>query len=174
MKTLKNPKCELSADGKQITIVADVVDQPFNGLLVTRVSHGHLNPDHSQHPRRIQSSSEAVFCESSRGKFAMPNDVFAAIAAACEPGTTFPPHFKKSSKPGSVEVVSELPFTLQWQISDNADPHGTYPPPVAVWTDIAGADKPTLDESAIPVGKFIRCKATNAAGTTITRWAKKE
>ena len=171
MKTLIEP--QITVDGDKITIVAKIVDQPFNGLLVTRVSHGHLNPDHPNHPRRIQSSNEAVFVESHRAKFSMPNDFVIAIATAVEPATSFAPLFKKHSVPGNVEVVSESPVSYQWQVSDNAFPTGTFPLPPAIWNDISGATNATLDESTIKPGQWIRCVTKNATGTTTSQPAQK-
>ena len=174
MKTLTNPRTTISTDGKTATIVVDIEDLQFNAMLTTRVSHGHLHPEHMAHPRRIQSSNAAVFLESPGAKVAITNDTLAAIISVIEPRTSFAPVFKKSSVPGNVKVVSETPVTFQWQISDNAFPEGIYPPPVAVWSNIDGATAETLDESKVPVGKWIRCIATNATGSTITKPAKKE
>jgi hypothetical protein len=149
-------------------------------MLVTRVSHVHVNPDNVKHGRRIQSSNEAVFLEAMGGvKVAIPNDFIAAVMAVVEPATTFPPHFTHESKPGSVKVVSEIPHNLQWQVSDhqfhipNNVTEGWKPPEPAVWDDIAGETSEVLDESKVTPGKFIRCVATNAAGKSITPPVKK-
>lgn len=174
MKTIKNPIVTLSPDGKKVTIVCDVVWQEVNHMLTTRVSHGHLNSEHVKHPRVVQSSNTATFLKSRHGHFSMPNEVLVAIAAAVEPRTTFAPQFKRTSKPGCVECVSETPVTYQWQISDDAFPTGTFGNvPVAVWTDIAGATSATLDENLIADKKWIRCVATNATGSTVTKPAQK-
>jgi hypothetical protein len=175
MKTLTNYKIKLSDDGKSVSITADVIDQPFSGMLITRVSHGHQNPVNTKYIRRIQSSNEAVFVESRQGKFALSNDFVAAIAAVVEPKTTFAPHFHKNSVPANVSVASETPVTYQWQISDNAYPEASEPhtpPPAAIWTDIVGATDAKLDETKIANGKWIRCVATNATGATITQPAR--
>lgn len=174
MKTLVNEKVTLSSDGKTVNITAEIKDIPFSGLLVTRVTHQHINPENIHHGRAIQSSNEAVFLKTRNGSVAFPNDFMANIAMAVEPLTSFPPKLKKSSKPGALEVVSELPVTYQWQISDNAFPEGVHPPPVAIWTDIPSATSATLDESTIAIGKWIRCVITNGAGTFTTNPAKKD
>lgn len=173
MKTLKSPIVKLSADGKKVTIECDVVWQEVNHMMTTRVSHGHLNPDYHKHPRVVQSSNTAVFIKSRHGHFQIPNDVLAAIAAVIEPRTTFAPQFKKSSKPGCVDCVSELPVTYQWQISDDPAPIGTFPPPVAKWDDIPNATEKEFNTSSIADGKWIRCIATNLSGSTVSQHAKK-
>jgi hypothetical protein len=177
MKTLINEKVVLSADGKSVTIIADVVDQPFSGLLVTRVSHHHVNPDNIKHPRRIQSSNEAVFMEAPGTKAAIPNKFIAAIFAAIEPKTTFAPIFKKTSVPGDVQIISETPVTYQWQVSDDAFPKATAdrtPPPPAVWADISGEINPKTDLASVKLGQWIRCVASNASGKTISKPAQKK
>lgn len=168
MKTLINPVTTLSADGKQVTIICDVEDIKVNELLTTRVTHGHLNPDNQQHPRSIQSSNVAIFIRSRAASISIPNETFAAIASVVEPLTTFAPVFKKHSS-GAVTVVSELPLKFQWQVSENAFPEGTHPPPVAVWTDIAGATKPEFDFAGIKPGQWTRLVATNLSGSTTTK-----
>lgn len=173
MKTLKNAQVKLSEDGKSVTIVCDVVWQEVNHLLTTRVSHGHLNADNMKHPRMIQSSNTAVFLKSRNGNFSIPNDVIAAIAAVVEPKSTFSPVIKTGSTPENLMVISELPVTYQWQISDNPKPEGKYPPPVALWKDIAGATLKSVDENSIADGKWIRCVISNAAGSIITHPAQK-
>ena len=175
MKTLTDPK--ITVTGDQITICATIKDLPFNGLLVTRVSHGHVNPANPSHPRRIQSSNEAVFVEAPGEKVSFPNSFVAAIAAAVAPKTTFAPILDQSSTPGDVKVISELPYTVQWQQSDDAMPKATKPdtlPPQAVWTDIAGENSEKLDESAVKVGQWIRCVLSNASGVRISNPAQKK
>ena len=174
MKTLLNPVISV-AEGK-ITIVADIQDVPFNGLLTTRVSHMHINPDNMEHHRRIQSSSECVFCEFNGGKLAIPNEVIAKIAAYAAPESSFTPKFKRGSTPKGVVIASETPVSIQWQISDDAFPMATKPdtlPPEAIWNDIPGATSEKLDDSFVKSGQWVRCVATNLAGKTITKAVKK-
>lgn len=169
MKTLRH--AEISVEGDTITIKAKIVDQPFSGILITRVTHGHLNLENTRHPRRIQSSSEAVFVEAPNAKVAIPNKFISRIAAAMEPLTSFPPKVRPESQPNAILVWSEIPATYQWQISDNPKPIADKPhtpPPPAIWTDIDGETKNTIDESKIENGKWIRCVVKNGAGTTIT------
>ena len=116
MKTITAAKATLSADGKTVTAVFDVSDQPFNSLLTTRVSHGFVNPLHPAHHRRIQSSNAAVFCEARGAKAAIMNEALADVFAALEPKTTFLPQLKKTPN-GTIQVISETPVTLQWQSS---------------------------------------------------------
>lgn len=175
MKTLTKP--QITVEGDTVTIVAKVEDLPFNGMLVTRVSHLHLHEENSRHPRRVQSSNEAIFIESPNGKMAIPNGFFAEIAAHVAPETSFAPMFRKCSKPCCVETVSETPVKFQWQVSDNAFPEADKPhtpPPAAVWSDIEGATERTINEDSVPSGKWIRCVATNSTGTTITKPAQKK
>lgn len=163
MKTITSSKSTLSADGKELTIVCQVSDQPFNSLLTTRVSHAYSNPLHQAHPRRIQSSNAAVFCEGPCGngktaKAAIMNEVLAEIFAALEPMTTFAPQLKKTAD-GTVHVISETPVTFQWQVSaDNK-----------AWADIAGATAAMLDDSTIPAGQWTRLVMTNSTGATMTK-----
>ena len=167
MKTITSSKSTLSADGKELTIVCQVSDQPFNSLLTTRVSHGFVNPLHQAHPRRIQSSNAAVFCEAPAGKgktakAAIMNEVLADIFAALEPLTTFAPQLKKMAD-GTVHVISETPVTFQWQVSTDK----------VNWKDIPGATAATLDAAATTVGDWSRLVITNATGTTITNPTQK-
>lgn len=171
MKTLTSP--QITVDGDKITIVSTIKDLPFNNLLTTRVSHGHLHPENLRHPRRIQSSSAAVFVESPAGKIAIPNQFIAAIAAYAFPASSFTPVFKAGSNPNKVMVVSETPVTFQWQVSDNeafviSDKPNTAPTP-AVYTDIPNATGDSLDESLVKSKQWIRCVATNLAGQTISK-----
>lgn len=169
MKTLRS--AEISVEGDTITIKAKIVDQPFQGILITRVTHGHLNHENMRHPRRIQSSSEAVFVEAPMAKIAIPNKLVSRIAAAMEPMTSFPPKIKRESKPNEILVCSEIPVTYQWQISNNPKPIADKPhtpPPPAIWNDISGETSNIIDESKVEVGKWIRCVVKNAAGTLIT------
>lgn len=175
MKTLTKPK--ITVNGDEITIVAKIVEQPFNKLLVTRVSHGHVNPDNVRHPRRIQSSNEAVFIESPAGKFAMPNEVIAAIAAHACPESSFAPVFVAGSTPDGVKVTSETEVTYQWQVSDNPAPIADKPntsPPEAVWTDIPTATNAKLDQTLVAEKKWVRCVATNLTGKTISKPIQKQ
>ena len=177
MKTLANSKTTLSADGKSVTITADVLDAPWSEFLVTRVTHGHLNPANPRHHRHIQSSNAAVFVRAGRNTFAIPNDVLVAIAANIEPATGFAPLFKKGTLPPKVDVISETAVTFKWQVSDNAFPLADKPhtpPPVVAWTDIVGQTTNTLDEASVKVGQWIRCIASNASGTTISQPAQKK
>ena len=177
VKTLSNAKTVVSADGKTVTITADIVTAPWNEMLVTRVTHTHLNPDHQDHVRHIQSSNAAVFVRHRGFTFAVPNDVFAAIAAVIEPNTTFAPHFRRGTLPPKIEVVSELPMTLQWQVSEAAFPMAVAPhtpPPPAVWTDVQSQTAASLDESTLKNGQWVRCVATNSVGTTISQPVKFE
>lgn len=174
MKTLTNP--QITVEGDKVTIVCQVKDLKLNRMLVTRVSHGHINPENARHPRRIQSSSEAVFIESPSGKLAIPNMVIAAIAAHAAPETSFPPVFQSDSTPNSVKVASETPVALQWQVSDNPAPIAEKPdtaPPAAVWADIAGATGESLEENLVKPKQWIRCVATNLAGKTISKPVQK-
>ena len=174
MKTLTDPK--ISVTGDQITICATIVDKPFNALLVTRVSHSYINPDNPRHPRRIQSSNEAVFLEAPGAKVAIPNEFITAVIAVVEPRSSFAPILHHHSKPGDIKVVSELPHTVQWQICDDPKPFSTVhdtPPPPAVWTDIPGETSEKLDESKVPTGHWVRAVLVNASGTSITIPTKK-
>lgn len=163
MKTLTSVKVTVTGD--DITICGKIQDIPFNGFLVTRVSHGYLHPEHMKHPRRVQSSNQAVFVEAPGIKFAIPNEVIAQIAAAAEPKTTFAPVFKRGIKLPCVSVISEIPHKVQWQISDSQK---------GPFSDIEGATSETLDESKVPVGKWIQCVAINATGKTTTQPAEKK
>ena len=169
MKTIINPRTVVAPDGKSAVITVDIVDQPFNAMLITRVTHTHLNPTNVKHPRHIQSSSEAVFVRSRNGTAAMPNDTVIEIFAAIEPATTFAPVFKKNATPVSVAVASELPATFQWQISDYVSSAPTPPPASAKWSDIPGATNAKLDESALKDGQWVRCVASNAVGSTASQ-----
>lgn len=172
MKNLTNPKITVSEDGKSVTIVADIQDTPFQENIITRVTHPH-NDVVASHVRHVQSSNAAVFVRHRGNGFFMPNEIIIAIASAIEPATSFPPHFHGVDK---LTVHSELPFTLQWQVSDDAFPKANKPhtpPPDAIWTDIEGQTKPELDkEAAIKSGQWIRLVATNAAGKTISKPVK--
>jgi hypothetical protein len=153
MKTLINPQVTVAEDGKSATIVVQIVDAPFNGLLTTRTTHTHLNPDNMAHPRRIQSSNQAVFLEAPGVKVAMLNETIAAIFAAIEPKTTFAPVLKKE-KDGTIKVLSETPVKLQWQVSDDGK----------AWTDVAGANARVMQSGDIKPGQWKRLVATNATG----------
>jgi hypothetical protein len=162
MKTLVEPK--ITVTGDSITICAKIKEMPFNGFLSTRVSHFYLHPDHLAYPRRVQSSNQAVFVESPDAKFAIPNDVVIAIAAASEPLVTFAPKFKRGVPLPKVQVISETPHSLQWQISDSA---------LGDFKDIEGATTDTLDETKVEKGKWVQCVVTNATGKTTTPPAEK-
>ena len=157
----------MSEDGKKLTVVFDVAEQPFNSLLTTRVSHAYVNPLHQAHPRRFQSSNAAVFCEAPAGDgttatAAILNEVLADIFAALEPKTSFVPQLKKMDT-GKVHVVSELPVTFQWQVSSDGNQ----------WTDIAGATAQNLDDAATQPGQWARLVITNKKGATITKPVQK-
>lgn len=174
MKTLKNLVATL--DGTKMTIVADVVDEPFNEWLVSRVTHGYINPENQDHPRHVQSSNAAVFVRHCNNGFFIRNDDLVKIATLAEPCTSFPPKLKDGSVPPKLEFYSETPIKYQWQVSDNPLPMATAPhtpPPPAVWTDISGQVGDTLDESTVEVGKWVRCVATNMSGSTISQPVKK-
>jgi len=158
MKTLINARTTVSADGKTATIVVDVADYAFNALLTTRVSHGHLNPDNPKHPRRIQSSNQAVFLEAPGFKGSIPNETIAAIWAVISPASTFAPVMAKA-KDGSVKAISELPVSFQWQSS----------PDDKTWTDIAGQTSQTLPDGIVAVGEWKRLIISNAKGNFITK-----
>jgi len=167
MKTIISSKSTMSADGKELTIVCQVSDQPFNSLLTTRVTHAYSNPLHQAHPRRIQSSNAAVFCEAPAGggktaKAAVLNEVLAEIFAALEPRTTFLPQVKKAAD-GTTHVISETPVTFQWQAStDNVN-----------WKDIPGQTDGNLAPSATADGEWSRLVITNSTGSTVTKPTKK-
>ena len=166
MITLLSPKTVVAADGKSCTVTMDIVDQPFNALLVTRVTHHHTNPDNPAHPRRIQSSSEAVFLESPKFKGAIPNETIAAIFAAIAPQSTFAPTVSQS-KDGKITVASETPITMQWQVTDEVKPKPLIsgePRPNVIWTDILGATESVLPDDAIKPGQWKRLVVTNATG----------
>lgn len=163
MKTLTQP--QVTINGDTVTITAKIVDMPWNRMLLTKTTHGYVNPDNMKHPRRVVASSSAVFLEAPAGKVAMPNDFFAAISAAIEPKTTFAPVLQKGSTPNKVTVLTELPHTVQWQEADSA---------VGPWTNIAGATTDALDESTVANGKWVRCQITNAAGVTNSKPAQKQ
>jgi len=157
MKTITAAKATLSPDGKTLTAVFDVADQPFNALLTTRVSHTFINPLHSAHHRRIQSSNAAVFCESRQTKAAILNEALAEVFAALDPATTFAPQLKQYD--GKVNVISETPVTLQWQVSDDGK----------TWSDIPGATGPTLDDAATKPGQWSQLVITNSTGRTVSQ-----
>ena len=161
MKTITSAEATLSADGKTLTVICDVSEQPFNSLLTTRNSHFHINPLHDAHPRRIQSSNAAIFCEAptpdhKTAKAAILNEAVAAIFAVLEPQTTFLPQLKKMDT-GAIHVISEIPVTFQWQVSDDNK----------TWMDIAGQTGANLDDAATQPGQWSRLVITNAAGSTI-------
>lgn len=172
MKTLSLKNIILSDDGKSVTITADIADLPFNKLLVTRVTHTHVNPDNHKHGRAVQMSNEAIFVHSRRGSVALSNDFFAKIAATVEPLTSFPPVIQKGSI-GKIKVVSELPITYKWQVSDDAFQKGTHPLPEPQWQDIPNSNSESLDESTIEENKWVRCVVTNGAGMSVTQAAQK-
>ena len=162
MKIITGAKCTISADGKTITAVMDVDEQPFNSMLLTRVSHGYANPLHPAHHRRIQSSNAAVFLESTDERAAIANEALVDIFNTFAPNTTFLPQLKKVDS-GEIHVISELPVTFQWQSStDNK-----------TWADIAGATAAKLDESIIKPGDWFRLVITNAKGQSIVAPMKK-
>jgi hypothetical protein len=172
MKNLSNAKITVSEDGKSVTITADIQDTPFQENIITRTTHPH-NDVVANHVRHVQSSNAAVFVRHRGSGFFMPNEIIIAIGAAIEPATSFPPHFHGVDK---LTVHSELPFTLQWQVSDNAFPKAEKqqtPPPPAIWNDIEDQTKPELDkDSAVKSGQWIRLVATNASGKTISKPVK--
>jgi hypothetical protein len=170
MKNLTSPKVTISEDGKTATIVATIEDSPFQENIITRVTHSHTDII-AEHVNHVQSSNAAIFVRHRCHGFFMSNETFIAIAAAIEPCTSFPPHFHQDN--GELIVHSKLPFTLQWQVSDNAFPVAEKPhtpPPSAVWTDIPDQTAASLSEDApVKAGQWIRLVATNAAGTTISK-----
>lgn len=168
MKYITNPKVTVAPDGKSGSLTFDIIEKDFNQILTTRVSHGYLHRDNHRHPRRIQSSNEAVFVESPYAKAAMSNEVIAEIMAAVEPFTSFPPVLKAGMKPNAVHVISELPVKFQWQMTDDPAPKSKDTPKEAVWNDIAGETNAHLDETKIPKGLFVRLIITNGAGKTIS------
>lgn len=175
MKILTNAKTVVSTDGKSVTITAEIVDEPWNEMLVSRTTHGFLNPNHQGHPRHVQSSNAAIFCRHRGFTVALPNDVWVAIAAAIDPNTSFAPLFKPGTVPPNIETISESPVTFQWQVSENAFPQAEKqqtPPPPTVWSDIPGQTAASLDESTLKDGQWIRCVATNATGSTISKPAQ--
>jgi hypothetical protein len=100
------------------------------------------------------------------------NEDFVKIATLAEPCTSFPPKLKDGSLPPKLEFISEAAVTFQWQVCDNPRPMATEPhtpPPAAGWTDIPGQTSDTISEDSVPVGKWVRCVATNPTGTTITQ-----
>ena len=151
MKSIQKCTFNIAADGKSGTMAFEIVDAPFNRLLISRNTHNHSNPDATKHPRHIQSSNEAVFVFSRMIGFFIPNKCIAQLAAAVEPKTTFAPVFKKDGT-----VASEIPVTYQWQVSDDGK----------TWTNINGETNPTVDAADIKPGQWTRCIATNANGST--------
>ena len=177
MKTLLNPKALLSADGKTVTLTCDVAELPYGSQLTRKVSHGYLHPENIKHQRGIIATSDVVLVESRYGKAAITNAVLAALGAAVEPKTSFAPVFKKGSSPAGVDVLSETPFTLQWETTDKPNPipqtHGK-PMVQPIWTPIKDATGPKIDESSIPVGLWVRCVATNSTGSTASQPAQRK
>jgi hypothetical protein len=169
MKTLSNPKTVVSKDGKSVTITADIVDQPINENIITRVTHGHVDMI-ANHMRHIQSSKAGVFVRHRGYSFVVPNDVMVSIAAAVEPATSFPPIFHGVDK---LTVHSELPVEYQWQVSDDAFPVAVKPhtpPNPAVWADLPAQTADSLSKEApVKPGQWIRLVATNATGKTISK-----
>jgi hypothetical protein len=172
MKNLTNPQITVSADGKTATIVCAIEDSPFQENIITRVTHANMDVI-AGHTRHVQSSNAAVFVRHRGWGIFIPNETIIAIAAAIEPATSFPPHFHQGDK---LVVHSELPVTLQWQVSDNAFPVADKPhtpPPPAVWADLPAQTAASLDANApVKPGQWIRLVATNAAGTTISKPVK--
>lgn len=157
----------MSADGKTLTIVCEVAEQPFNSMLTTRVTHSYINEMHQAHQRRIQSSNAAIFCEAPGGngatvKAAILNEALADIFAALEPLTTFLPQLKKLDD-GKVHVISETPVTFQWQISTDGK----------TWSDLTGETKSNITEGLIKPGEWSRLAMTNSTGTNISKAVQK-
>lgn len=169
MKTATNPQVAVAKDGKSATITVAIEDLPFNENIITRVTHPHQDII-AEHVRHIQSSNAGVFIRHRGISFIIPNETLVAIGAAIEPGTSFPPKFHQGDK---LAVHSELPTTLQWQVSDNAFPVADKPhtpPPPAVWADLPAQTAASLaDDAPVNPGQWIRLVATNAAGTTISK-----
>ena len=171
MKTLTSPKISISDDGKTVTIVADIVEKPFSTFFIQRSTVSHFNPQNIKHPRHILISNEGVFAFHHQHGFAFTLEDFAAIAAAVEPKTSFAPEFSKSDDPLSVNVISELPVTYQWQFTDRIKPVAVdaksgKKPEAIVWTNISGANQKTLDKAAVKPALFVRCVVTNAVGSS--------
>lgn len=152
MKTITNVK--ITVIGDKMTMTADVADIQFSGFLTTRVTHGHLNPDNTRHPRHVQSSSEAVFVKHGRFGVAIPNDVLIEIAAQIEPKTSFAP-LLKSPKPLTVSAISESEVSYQWMIFDGKD-----------WKPIEGETKDELNKSKVKADDKVKCVVGNLSGSS--------
>jgi|ERR1700722_9493418 len=177
MKTLQGVKTTMSADGKSVTITADIIEKDFPQFMVQRVTVGHLNPANMAHPRHIQVSGDALYIKSFGNGVALSLDSLVAIAAVIEPKTSFAPVLKKLTADSlTVQISTELNPDFQWQISDDAFPKAKIPTPrppsgtklvapPAVWTDIEGQTTATLDPSKVKKGQWVRCVASSEAGS---------
>jgi hypothetical protein len=170
MKTIKNAQFSVK-DGK-VMMVADIADDQINTMFVQKVSCDYVNPINIQHRYRLTLSSEAAFVESSRKRCFCPNDILVQLACAIEPEISFPPIFRQSNSDFKAIVTSELPVTFKWQQSENPFPIASKehtPPPPAKWDDVDGQVSSDFDASKAVSGKWLRCMASNAAGSAISK-----
>jgi len=160
MKSLTNSKATVSPDGRSVTITADIVDKDYSLILAQRVSIGYLNRKNMRHPRLVQLSNEAIFVKAYGERFAFDFEDLIAIATQVNPKTSFAPVFGDSTSPLAVNAISELPVTYQWQFTDVNNPRKD-----TAWIDVAGGTSATLAAGSVPAKNWVRCVATNAAGT---------
>lgn len=156
MKRLNNITTQIT--GTKLTITADIEDHTFEQP-VQRVTVNNHNPINMHWPRHCQISHEAYFVKAFGTGFGIMHDDLVKIAYAVEPKITFPPKFRNDITPSlSIEWVSEIPMTIQWQSS----------PDGKTWENIAGQESKSLDKTLVEERTFVRCVATNAAGATAT------
>ena len=158
-KTLSNPQSKVSEDGKSITITADLTDAEYSMILAQRVTIGHFNPKNMNHVRHVQISNEAMFVKAYWKGVAFDADALVAIATAIEPKTSFAPVFDKSDDPTKAIVISELPVTLAWETCTDKSVKIN-----SQWVVISG-ETSSMVKATLPKGIWLRCRATNEAGT---------
>jgi len=165
MKSIKNPKVTVSADGKSGSMTFDIVDQQYTPFLIQRVTVGHLNPLNLRHPRHVQISEEAVFVKAFGNGFAFPLDDIVAVATAIEPKTSFAPVFQKNTNPLVAQVASELNPDFQWEVCGNSPAPNNANYPDNKWIKIEGATSSSLDPSKVKSGQWVHCIASSEAGS---------
>jgi hypothetical protein len=155
MKILSNVVTVVK-DGK-VTITADIADKSFQWP-VQQTTVTHIAAENVRFPRHVQLSHEAVFVKNGPIGFAIEREDLVNIAKEVEPQTSYRPVVSKSDGPFSAKFVSELPLTYKWQNSAAGK----------VFVNIEGQTNQTLDLTKVVKGEFVRCVATNAAGSTAT------
>jgi hypothetical protein len=154
MKCITNLKATVS-DGK-ITITGDVVEREFRfpSQQVTVPFVGNKNPHWAIH---AQMSQEALFIKHLAAGVAIPlQEWIDSVANLVEPKLSYPPAIRKNANL-TVEFVSDLEMSIQWQSSED-DIH---------WADVPGETSSTLNLKGLS-GKWVRCRGFSAAGETFT------